>query len=272
MLLRAADLEFAYGRQDAASRRRRPASLVLKTVSMTVPHASVVGLLGPNGSGKTTLLKVLAGALRPTRGTIEFDGVPLATLSRRALARRLAVVPQETHTAFDYTALEMVLMGRYAWLGAFEVEGPADYDAAMAALDATHSTHLATRLFPTLSGGEKQRVVIASALAQLDARADRHAQPPAERPLLLLDEPTASLDLRHQLECADLIEQLHTSRGVTMVLSTHDIRLVRRVCDAVVLLREGHVLASGPTPEVLTPPLIAELYGVGESLVTDLLQ
>lgn len=271
MLLRAVELEFAYGRHRTVPRGGRPVDPVLKSVSVTVPHASVVGLLGPNGSGKTTLLKVLSGALRPTQGTIEFDGVPLSTFSRRALARRLAVVPQETHTAFDYTALEMVLMGRYAWLGAFEVEGPDDYEAATAALEATRSAHLAGRLFRTLSGGEKQRVIIASALAQLDGRSSANSGP-AQRPLLLLDEPTAALDLRHQLECADLIEQLHVSRGVTMVLSTHDIRLVRRVCDAVVLLREGTVLASGPTAEILTASRVAALYDLNESLVRDLLR
>lgn len=273
MLLQAADLEFAYDTRRRVGSRRGAPPLVLEAVSLTVPHASVVGLLGPNGSGKTTLLKLLAGTLRPTRGTVRLDGTPLAAFSRRALARRLAVVPQETHTAFDYTVLEMVLMGRYAWLGAFEVEGPADRDAALAALETTGTAHLAARLFPTLSGGEKQRVVIASALAQLDTRAEASGPGPGDqRPLLFLDEPTASLDLRYQLECAALIARLHVERGVTMVLSTHDLRLVREVCDSAVLLRDGRVLAAGPVSQVLTAAHIGALYGVQEPRVEALLR
>lgn len=274
MLLQATDLEFGYGRRGgrhAGGRASAPA-LVLRGVSLTVPHASTVGLLGPNGSGKTTLLKVLSGGLQPSSGSVRLDGRPIDAMPRRLLARRVAVVPQETHTAFDYTVLEMVLMGRYSWLRAFEVEGPTDRDAAFAALEATGTAHLASRLFPTLSGGEKQRVIIASALAQLDDRADRTAaSDPAQRPLLFLDEPTASLDLRYQLEVVSLIGRLHDIRGVTIVLSTHDLRLATTVCDSVVLLRDGQVLDAGPTASTVSAPRIGELYAVDESLVAPLL-
>jgi iron complex transport system ATP-binding protein len=274
VLLQATDLEFGYGRRGgrhAAGRAPVPA-LVLRGVSLTVPHASTVGLLGPNGSGKTTLLKVLSGGLQPSSGSVRLDGQPIDAMPRRLLARRVAVVPQETHTAFDYTVLEMVLMGRYSWLRAFEVEGPTDRDAAFAALEATGTGHLASRLFPTLSGGEKQRVIIASALAQLDDRADRTAaSDPAQRPLLFLDEPTASLDLRYQLEVVSLIGRLHDIRGVTIVLSTHDLRLATTVCDSVVLLRDGQVLDAGPTASTVSAPRIGELYAVDESLVAPLL-
>ncbi|MCC7044061.1 MAG: ABC transporter ATP-binding protein [Acidobacteria bacterium] len=274
MLLQATDLQFGYGRRGGrhAGGRAPVPSLVLRGVSLTVPHASTVGLLGPNGSGKTTLLKVLSGGLPPSSGSVRLDGQPIDAMPRRLLARRVAVVPQETHTAFDYTVLEMVLMGRYAWLRAFEVEGPTDRDAAFAALEATGTAHLASRLFPTLSGGEKQRVIIASALAQLDDRADRTAaSEPAQRPLLFLDEPTASLDLRYQLEVVSLIGRLHDIRGVTIVLSTHDLRLATTVCDSVVLLRDGQVLHAGPTTTTVSAPRIAELYAVDESLVAPLL-
>lgn len=270
MLLQATDVAFSYLRH--AIRRGVPVPLVLRGISVVVPHGSVVGLLGPNGSGKTTLLKVLSGTLAPTAGTILLDGTPLGSYSRRALARRLAVVPQDTHTAFDYTVLDMVLMGRYAWLGPFELEGPDDRDAALAALEATGTSHLASRLFPTLSGGEKQRVVIASALAQLDIRNGlRAGSSETRRPLLFLDEPTASLDLRYQLECATLLERLHEQHDVTMVLSTHDLRLVQAICDSVVLLREGRVLAAGPTAEVLSPAAVSALYDVDTPLVEQLL-
>jgi iron complex transport system ATP-binding protein len=274
VLLQATDLEFGYGRRSGrrAGGRAPVPALVLRGVSLTVPHASTVGLLGPNGSGKTTLLKVLSGGLQPSSGSVRLDGRPIDAMPRRLLARRVAVVPQETHTAFDYTVLEMVLMGRYSWLRAFEVEGPTDRDAAFAALEATGTGHLASRLFPTLSGGEKQRVIIASALAQLDDRADRTAaSDPAQRPLLFLDEPTASLDLRYQLEVVSLIGRLHDIRGVTIVLSTHDLRLATTVCDSVVLLRDGQVLDAGPTASTVSAPRIGELYAVDESLVAPLL-
>jgi len=270
VLLQAADIEFGYGRGQGAA---ADSALVLRGVSLTVPHASVVGLLGPNGSGKTTLLKVLSGALRPTSGTVQLDGETLDSMPRRLRARRTAVVPQETHTAFDYTVLEMVLMGRYPWLGAFEVEGPTDRDAAFAALEATGTAHLASRLFPTLSGGEKQRVIIASALAQLDDRTGLSALPARpRRPLLILDEPTASLDLRYQLEVIALIGRLHDISGVTVVLSTHDLRLATMVCDSVLLLRDGRILDAGPTASMITAARIGELYAVDEALVAPLLR
>jgi iron complex transport system ATP-binding protein len=269
-LLQAADVHFGYRRQTLAHGGASGHEFVLRDVSLTVPQGAIVGLLGPNGSGKTTLLRLLSGGLRPTAGAVRLDGQPLHSLPRRTLARRMAVVPQETHTAFDYTVLEMVMMGRYAWLGAFEVEGPRDRAAAHDALAATGTDHLAGRLFPTLSGGEKQRVVIASALAQLD---DRSESPVAgRRPLLFLDEPTASLDLRYQLEVVALIERLHVDRAVTIVLSTHDLRLVTAVCDSVVLLRDGRVLSAGPTVDTLTASRVGELYSVDERLVAPLLQ
>lgn len=246
--------------------------MVLRGISLAIPAGAIVGLLGPNGSGKTTLLKLLSGGLHPTAGSVRLDDTPIASIPRRQIARRMAIVPQDTHTAFDYTALEMVLMGRYSWLGAFEVEGPSDRDAAMDALDATGTAALASRPFPTLSGGEQQRVVIASALAQLDDRATRGTTDPGVRPLLFLDEPTASLDLHYQLEVAALITRLHETRGVTIVVSTHDLRLAASICNRIVLLRDGQILADGPTATTLTTSLVGELYAVDERLVAPLLR
>lgn len=222
---------------------------VLRDVSVDVPAGARLGILGPNGSGKTTLLKLLAGLLPPHSGTVTLDGVPLTTLGRAAVARRIAVVPQETHPAFDYTVLELVLMGRYPHLARFAVEGPADLAIAREALAATGSLEFESRLFTTLSGGEKQRVVIAGALAQ-------------QTDTLLLDEPTASLDPGYQLEVAHLLLDLHQARSMRLVLSTHDLNLAATVCDQLLLLRDGHVVASGGTRDVLTPENIGRLYGI----------
>ena len=203
----------------------------------------------------------MSGALAPLSGHVRLDGEDVASVPRRQIAQRLAVVPQETTLAFDYSALEIVLMGRYPHLGAFEMEGPRDLDAAHAALQATGTDALANRQFRTLSGGEKQRVVIASALAQLDgAPADRAA-------LLLLDEPTASLDLHYQIEVASLLTRLHETRGITILISTHDLRLAASLCTDVVLLSRGRVLGHGGPADMLTPRRIAELFDVDEALV-----
>ena len=255
MLLHATDLGFSYG-----------GPLVLDGVSLAIDRGMAVGILGPNGSGKTTLLRLIAGAIAPQTGRIVFDGKPLAEFSRRAMARRLAVVPQETELAFDYTVLEVVLMGRYPHLGPFEIEGPDDLEAAYAALDATGTRGFADRPFRTLSGGEKQRVIIASALAQIDFR-PQGSRPRSENALLLLDEPTASLDLKYQLEIAALLRRLRVERGITMLLTTHDLHFARAVCTHIVLLSQGRELASGRPDEMIVPPLIASLYGVDPAAV-----
>jgi len=161
----------------------------------------------------------------------------------------MAVVPQETHLAFDYSVMEMVLMGRHPHLGVFEVEGPADLAVARDALAATHVAHLEDRDFATLSGGEKQRVVIAAALAQATD-------------VLLLDEPTSSLDLGAQLDIAQLLVDLNTTHGVTVVVSTHDLALASGICRELVLLRQGRVQATGATADVLTADHVRALYDV----------
>ena len=242
-MLAAADVSFAYARRGAPDHR------VLDAVSLTVRRGSVVGLLGPNGSGKTTFLRILAGVLTPQSGQVTIDGRPIADMGRRELARRVAVVPQETHSAFDFSVMDMVLMGRYPHLGTFELEGPDDQAIARDALAATDTSALAARAFATLSGGEKQRVVIAGALAQASDA-------------LLLDEPTAALDLGYQLEITALLRRLNQERGTTMIVSTHDLNLAAALCERVVLLKQGGVIAHGTTEETLTAANIRLLYGV----------
>ena len=241
-MLRATDVSFAY--RDGAPR-------VIDNVSIAIERGDLVGLLGPNGSGKTTMLKLIGGMLRPTQGSVEFERRRLADWPRREVARRIAYVPQETHAPFDFSVLEIVLMGRFPHLGPFALEGPEDLAVAERALEATATSAFSSRLFHTLSGGEKQRVVIASALAQTPE-------------LLLLDEPTASLDVGHQLEVQQLLTRLnsHGNPNVTIVLSTHDLNFAASLCRRLVLIRDGRVLASGPTEQVLTPAAVRALYDV----------
>ena len=230
---------------------------VLHDVSAGVGDAGLTGVLGPNGSGKTTLLRLLGGLRTPSDGQVTLDGRALSTYTRGTLARRMATVPQETHMAFDYSVLEVVLMGRYPHLETFAIEGPADLEFAASALAATGTSDLSARSFTTLSGGEKQRVVIASALAQLSSTDSAET---GSR-VLLLDEPTASLDLAYQLEIASLIRELN-ARGIAIIVSTHDLNLAASVCHDLVLLRDGRVLATGATSEVLTADMVRSLYGV----------
>jgi len=242
-MLQASDISFAYPQRRAAAHR------VLDSVSLEVARGSVVGLLGPNGSGKTTLLRILAGVLQPQSGGVTIDRRPIEQMTRRDLARRIAVVPQETHSAFDFSVIDMVLMGRYPHLGTFELEGANDQAIARDALAATGTSALEERPFATLSGGEKQRVVIASALAQ-------------SSDMLLLDEPTAALDLGYQFEIAALLRRLKTERGTTMIVSTHDLNLAAALCERVVLLKQGQVVAHGETEATLTAENIRLLYEV----------
>ena len=233
---------------------------VIRNVTVTAKSGDCIGLLGPNGSGKTTLLHLLSGLIPPSSGNVTLNGIELDQLRRRAVARQLALVPQETVLVFDYCVREVVLMGRYAHLDTFANETQEDLDIVEQCLLLTGTLGFADRPFSTLSGGEKQRVVIASALAQLMPSS---ANPgPANDPVLLLDEPTTSLDLRYQLLTADVLRTLRQQRTATLVLSTHDPNFAAGLCDELILLREGTIIASGPTKSVLTIEHLRELYGI----------
>src|SRR5690349_9922373 len=227
---------------------------VLRNVSIALSAGGFLGILGPNGSGKTTLLRTLSGTLRPSGGRVMLDETDLASIPPRILARRMAVVPQETHLAFDYSVLEVVMMGRYPHLGTFEIEGPEDFAIAREALAATGTSALEDRPFDTLSGGEKQRVIVAAALAQIAAARDDG--------ILLLDEPTVALDLAYQLELGRLLRELQSRVPIAIAVSTHDLNLAASLCRTLVLLKDGGVLAAGPTETVLTADNIRRLYDV----------
>lgn len=241
-MLQVDNVSFGYG-------TRGGPAFELRDVSLRIASGSLTALLGPNGGGKTTLVSLMAGVMRPQRGRILLDGADMTGMTRRQVARRVAIVPQETHPAFDYTVMEMVLMGRHPHLGAFALEGPRDLEIAQQALAATDTAALSERSYMTLSGGEKQRVIIASALAQ-------------SPDLLLLDEPTASLDLGFQLEIASVLQRLNHERAVTMVLATHDLNLAATLCTHVIMIRGGSILAQGETRDILTVEGVRMLYGV----------
>jgi iron complex transport system ATP-binding protein len=206
-----------------------------------------VALLGCNGSGKTSLLRLLAGSLRPQAGEVLLEGEPVLAMPPRRRAQRLGVVPQETSLAFDFTVMEMVLMGRTPHLGPFGLERGEDVEAAREAMRLTGTAELAARPLSHLSGGERQLAVIARALAQ--------------RPrILLLDEPTAHLDIRHRLLIDDLLSRLNREDGMTILATSHDINLAARSCRRMILLADGAVAADGAPDEVMRPDLLSAAY------------
>lgn len=221
---------------------------VLNGLDFTVEAGEVLGVFGPNSAGKTTLLRLLCGTLVPAAGEIQLFGRPLPEWPRRELARTVALVPQEAAVAFPYTVLEVVLMGRYPHGGGFGLPGSADLAAAEAALVPTDLTHLARAPVTDLSGGERQRVMLARALAQ------------APR-LLLLDEPTAHLDLAHQAEVLACIAALNREAGLTVILVSHDLNVAPGLCHRALLLRAGEVLRLGAVKEVMDPELLRSVYG-----------
>jgi iron complex transport system ATP-binding protein len=208
----------------------------------------VLALLGPNGAGKTTVLRLIAGLWRPTEGSVRFDGAELSDLPRRRIARRVAYVPQGVAPALDFTVLELVAMGRYVhqgWLGA---PAPVDLERVRSALARCDVLHLEARSAARLSGGELQRVLIARCLA-------------TEAEILVLDEPTANLDVAHVLEVMELLVELARG-GRAVAIALHDLALARRYADRAALLSGGRVVAEGGVREVLTAARIEEVFGV----------
>ena len=229
---------------------------VFDGLNLEIGAGTITGVLGPNGSGKTTLVRLGSGALRPSAGRVTLFGGDLSALGTRERARRVAVVPQETHPVFDFTVEETVRMGRAPHLGLLGIERPADLEIAHAAMERCEVAELASRSFRALSGGERQRVMLARALAQ-------------ESQLLLLDEPTAFLDLKHRLSIYARLSQLHREQGLTVVVVSHDINLAARYCDRLVLFQRGSIAADGAPADVLRPDPIRSVYEVEVEIRTD---
>ena len=220
----------------------------LDGVTLDVPGGDFLGILGPNGSGKTTLLRTISRALAPTAGAVLLDGDEVRRLSPNALARRMAVVPQSAPPSLDFTAGELVLMGRSPYQGRWGGETRRDREVAGEAMRLTNTLAFFDRPCATLSGGEYQRVLVARALAQ-------------EPETLLLDEPTAHLDLSAQIGLLELLHRLNRERGITLLAVLHDLNLAATYCRRLALLSRGRLVALGAPEEVLTAERVGEVYG-----------
>jgi iron complex transport system ATP-binding protein len=241
-------VDFSYPAHDG-----QPALCVLRQINLTIPPGQLWCVLGPNGSGKTTLLRLMAGLLNPGGGLLLLEGISLSRMSNRNLARRLALVPQETQPAFDYSVLQVVLMGRSPHMGTFGFDRRVDLVVARDCMSKTDTLRLEHRPFDELSSGERQRVVIARALAQ---------QPK----VLLLDEPTSFLDIGHQLQIYRLLRRL-AADGMTVVCVSHDLNLAGLYADQLVMLSAGQIAACGSADSVLTAEVIRRVYQVEADIV-----
>lgn len=218
---------------------------VLDNVEVAATRSEVVGLIGPNGSGKSTLLRTLYGALQPQAGYVLLGDMRIEELGARDIAQRVAVVVQESDSELPFTVTDIVLLGRTPHMRSFQRHSKKDLQIAADAIHRVGVRHLADRVFAGLSGGEKQRVLIARALAQGASH-------------LLLDEPTNHLDIRYQHAILNTVREL----DLTTIVVLHDLNLAARYCDRLLLLREGRVVADGPPETVLTPEVIEPVYGI----------
>lgn len=236
-------------------RYNRKSPYVLDNFSLSVEYGEIVGIIGPNGSGKTTALKVVSRTVRPEYGKVKIMGRNILEMRQKEIAKIIGVVPQGTNVAFPFTAREIVLMGRAPHLGFWQLEREHDLKVADNAMALTDSLEIADRRLDELSGGEQQRVIIARALSQ-------------EPKILLLDEPTAYLDINHQVEIFDLIKRLNSERELTVVIVSHDLNMASEYCDRLVLMRNGRVYKEGTPKQVITEANIREVYDVN-TIVTD---
>lgn len=237
-----ADASFRYGKH-----------LVLREINLETSAGEFLGIIGPNGCGKSTLLKGMCGLLRPCRGTVTLNGVNISKNHHDYTARNIALVPQNVALPPLFSVMDIVLMGRTPHLKMLQYEGKLDISIAIDALEATRTLRLADKHIDELSGGEKQRVLIARALAQ-------------QAGILLLDEPTANLDINYQAEVLNFVRQLCRDKGLSVAAALHDINLASQYCDRIIMLKDGHIWRQGSPREVLDAATIRDIYGVDVSV------
>ena len=220
---------------------------VINDVSLSLPRGAIGALIGANGSGKSTLIRLLAGLLTPSHGEILVESVPLASIPLRERAKRLAYVPQATGTVFPFTGIEVVLTGRSPYSGRFSFESKDDEEVALAALESLDAAHLANRPVTELSGGERQLITVARALAQ-------------DPEVMLLDEPASALDLKHRTQLARALRRLSADRGIAVLMITHDLMLLDSAADLVFAMKCGQMVSMGQAESVLVEPILSDIY------------
>lgn len=244
-ILQLRDVSFAYHRDP-----------VVKSVSLKIEPGEFIGVLGPNGSGKSTLLKLLGGILKPDSGNVLFRDKALHDYKRKILAQSIAWLPQEHTMAFPFRVDEIVLMGRHPYLSPMTFESQKDFDIANQAMRTTETTHLSERQFTDISGGEKQRVMLACAITQ-------------EPEVMLLDEPTTALDIKYQLEIINILHRLNRNEGMAMLLAMHDLHLASKYCRRLILIDKGNIVKDGTPEEVLQKEILESVYGVQLKVIRD---
>ncbi len=227
---------------------------ILKDLSFDLPPGEITGVIGPNGSGKSTLLKSLGGILPAPKNSIFLQGMDIGDYKKKSLAKILCWIPQENPMVFSFLVKEVVMMGRHPYLSALKFEDETDHQIARQAMQWTETEMFSERLFNQISSGEKQRVMVASAIAQ-------------EPEVMLLDEPTSALDIKFQLEILNILKRLNKETGLSLVLAIHDLHLASKYCDQLLLLKGGKLVANGTPEEVLKKEILEEVYEVEVKII-----
>jgi iron complex transport system ATP-binding protein len=227
---------------------------VLNNIDIAIQQGEFVGIIGPNGAGKSTLLKLMDRVLKIQTGAIRILDKEINQYTQKELAKVIGFVQQEFKTGFNFNVMDIVLMGRHPHQKMFFVDTQNDLDIASTAMNATDCQHLRERLVNTLSGGERQRVILASALAQ-------------EPKILLLDEPTTALDLKHQVHFYDIVEKLRRAKGLTVISVTHDLNLILKFCTRILVLKSGKILADGTIDDIVKKDILENAYDTSIEII-----
>mgnify|MGYP005633119513 len=222
---------------------------VLKDISLSTREQDFIGLIGPNGSGKSTLLKIMGAILKPDSGSIQFKESSLPKINKKLFAQSVSWIPQDHPMVFPFKVSEIVLMGRHPYLSPLSFESEEDFEISRRAMETTMTSQFADRYFNEISGGEKQRVMIASALAQ-------------DPEMMLLDEPTAALDLKYQIQILSILKNLNARHKMTLVMAMHDLNLASSFCNRLILLDEGQIVRDGTPEQVLKKDILEQVYGI----------
>ncbi|MGC9137910.1 MAG: ABC transporter ATP-binding protein [Thermoplasmata archaeon] len=242
ILISVRDIEFSYGSKK-----------IIDGISFDLMPGEILGFLGPNGSGKTTLIKLVGGILKKERGTIRIKGRDIEKYSRRELARIVSIVPSDLEPGFDFTVQDLVAMGRYPYIGFFDSFTQRDYEIIRRSMEATGVSHLSMNSVREISGGEKQRMLIARALAQ-------------DTEILLMDEPTSNLDIKYQVEILELIEGIRRT-GRAIMITMHDVNMAIRYCTRLALISKGKIYSIGPPDNVINENSINMVYGINGKII-----